>query len=174
MFKRIFLIFVLGIAWEIQAQTIKIGDTIPTFKTTTYNGEEFSIDSTLEHTTIFLFWATWNVPSLQLMEEIKEQYQFVNPVKRGVKQINIDVIDFCIDANKELYLASLKRENLPWPIHFNDYKGWESDLMNMLNIRKIPTMLIVNVKRQIIIIDVETKQLRNVLSNLILNLPLSN
>jgi Thioredoxin-like len=174
MFKGIIVVSFLGILYCAKAQTINIGDTIPAFNTFTVDSQFFALDTTLKRTTILLFWNTWNGPSTDLLDDLKEQYQFINPLKKGIRQQNIDVIDFCADVDKELHVINLKRSNLPWPIHLADYKGWESPVMNQLRITKTPTLMILDEKRKVIVIDPDPKQLRSILSNIKLNTLLSN
>jgi hypothetical protein len=174
MFKGLLVVSFLSLLLCAKAQTISLGDTFPVFSVLTVDSQTFKLDSVLERTTILLFWNTWNGPSIDLLEELKDQYQFMNPIKKGIRQQNIDVLDFCADMDKKLHVINLKRNNLPWSGHLADYKGWESPLINQLHITKIPTLIILDEKRKVIVIDPETKQLRSILSNIKLNNRLSN
>lgn len=89
-------------------------------------------------------------------------------------QQNIDVIDVSIDAKKVVYENAIKREALPWNIHLADFKGWESELIHTLKIQKIPSIIIVDENRKVLVLDPDIKQLRNVLSNIKINEQLSN
>ena len=155
-----------------KAQTV--GDTIPVFNLTTTSGQPFQLDTTLSKVTILLFWATWNPASMELLQELKEQYAFINPIKRGERILNLEVIDMSIDTDEKLLALNLKREDLPWSGHLADYKGWESIVLNQLKITKVPTLLILNEQRKVIVADPEPKQLRSILSNLKMNNQLSN
>jgi hypothetical protein len=68
----------------------------------------------------------------------------------------------------------VKREGWPWEQHLIDYKGWESSVLNNLGITKIPTLIIIEKNKKIIVIDPDINQLRNTLSNIKLNTSLSN
>lgn len=173
MLKGILLIALLGGFFSANAQIV-VGDTIPPYTFTLSNGNSFKLDSVLNRTTIILFWATWNPASIELLQELKDQYSFINPIKKGARVMNIDVIDISIDTDQLLHAINLKREHLPWSVHLADYKGWESTDINYFKITKIPTLIILNENRKVIIMDIEPKQLRSVLSNLKLDSGLSN
>lgn len=172
MIKVMLFVGLLGLVISSKAQTV--GDTIPVFNLTTTANQPFQLDTTLNKVTILLFWATWNPASMELLQELKEQYSFINPIKRGERVLNIDVIDMSIDMDEKLLALNLKRENLPWNTHLADYKGWESVVLNQLKISKVPTLLILNEQRKVMVADPEPKQLRSILSNLKMNNQLSN
>ena len=175
--SRFFFFFFLLYTLVAKAQapvTLKLSDTVPVFETLDQDAQPFVLDSLLKRPLVLLFWASWNEPSRQLINELKQAYPVINPVKRAKLQLNIDVIDFCIDTKQDLHQLFLKRENFPWPVHLADYKGWESEIINLLKVQKVPTLLILDENRKIIVADPELKQLRSTLSNIKVNEQLPN
>lgn len=157
------------------AQTqLKPGDTLPYFSSQTILNQPFNLDTTLSTPTLLFFWASWNTNSLQLLQELKQNYLSVNPIKRGKQQLNIQFIDVSLDQDSEMLHAALKRENLPWPTHLVENKGWESDLIHQLNLNKIPTLVVIDSSRKIILCDPDPKLIKNYLSNIVVNQGLSN
>lgn len=176
MFKwqGVFILLMLSSFWvNAQRTQPEAGDTIPVFDAQATNGQ-YQLDSVLPRPLVIVFWASWNEPSLQLLEELKQQYSFINPTKRGIIQEFIDVIDISIDTKPDAHRITLKREDWPWETHITDFKGWESDVVGLLHIQKVPTMLIIDERRKVLVVDPEMKQLRNVLSNIKMNVALSN
>lgn len=157
-----------------QAPAFQPSDTLPVFETTDVNAQPFRLDSVLKRPVVIVFWATWNEASRQLVDELKQIYPSVNPVRRARLQQNIDVIDFCLDTKPDLHQVALKRENYPWAVHLADYKGWESELITRLGIVRIPTLFILDEQRRILVLDPDIKQLRNILSNIRVDQQLSN
>jgi thiol-disulfide isomerase/thioredoxin len=175
MLKWLIIYTALLLSGSASAQrTLRLSDTFPVFEMQTLGGETYNNDSTLQYPTIYLFWASWSLPSLELMDEIKQHYNVINPTRRGVRQIYIDVVDVSIDTKTDLHRIAVKRESLPWEQHLIDYKGWESSVLNALGITKIPTLIIVDKNKKVIVIDPDINQLRNTLSNIKLNTSLSN
>lgn len=153
---------------------LKLADTVPVFETLNQDAQRFALDTILKRPLVLIVWASWNEPSRQLINELKQAYPVINPVKRAKLQLNIDVVDFCLDTKQDIHQLVLKRENLPWEAHLADYKGWESEVVNLLKIQKIPTLIIIDERRKVIVVDPELKQLRNVLSNIKVNEQLPN
>lgn len=175
MFKWVIIGSSLFISVQVLAQRNQaLNDTFPVFQLPTLTGETYSNDSNLLYPTIYIFWASWNLPSLELLNEIKQHYPIINPTRRGEIQMFIDVIDISIDTKPDLHRITVKRENWPWQQHLVDYKGWESSILNTLGITKIPTMIIVDKNKKVIVVDPDINQLRNILSNIKLNTTLSN
>lgn len=166
-----FLLLIPGFTGK--AQSLQVGDTLPVFETFAENAEPFVLDTALARPLVILFWTTWNEPSRQLLDELKQAYVAINPVKRAQLQLTIDFIDFCMDTRQDMHEIVLKRENLPWKTHLADYKGWESDLISLLGIRKLPTLLIIDEHRRVLVVDPDIKQIRSILSNIKVNEQLS-
>lgn len=145
-------------------KSYKVGDTLPIFTSQTHEGAAFKLDTILPRTTLVVFWASWNTPSMQLLNEIKQQYAFVNPTRRGVLNQNVDVVDVCLDQRREVYNIVLKREDWPWETHLYDGLGWESDVVKALNLKIIPTIFLVNQYRKIIQMNPEVSQIRSMLT----------
>lgn len=175
--NRVVLFVFLFCGLLVKAQspaTLKLSDTVPVFESLNQDAQPFVLDTVLKRPLVLLFWASWNDASRQLISELKQAYPAVNPVKRAKLQLNIDVIDFCIDTKQDLHQLVLKRENFPWPVHLADYKGWESEIINLLRIQKVPTLIILDQNRKVIVADPDIKQLRNTLLNITVNEQLPN
>jgi len=153
---------------------LNAGDTFPLFVTTTVNGQQYALDSNLNTPLVICFWASWNAPSVQILNELKQHFIFINPVKKGKQQENIQFVDFALDTEQEILAAAIKRFELPWPNHLGDFKGWESELVHHIQLKKIPALYIIAPNRKILVKDPDLKTLKNILSNIKLNQALSN
>lgn len=174
--RKIGILLFLGMVFNqvFAQQTFKANDTIPVFNSNTSTGGIYVFDSILSHPSVIICWATWNEPSLQLLETLNEVYAELNPIKRGVQQQQFHVIDFSIDTNKDLYTVFFAQHKVFWQTHLIDFNGWESDVTTVLKLQKIPTIFIVDTNRKVLAVDVDIKQLKSTLSNIITNKGLSN
>ena len=118
--------------------------------------------------------ANFDSVETSMLEEINQQYPFVNPTRRTVFYHNIDVVDFSIDQRAEIHRITLKRENWNWPTHLITDKSWESEVISTLGITKIPTVFIVDKYRKILVVDPDVKQMRSILAPFRAPFPLSN
>jgi hypothetical protein len=175
MFKWLLIFIGFLVSGSLYAQRVlRLSDTFPVFQLPTTTEETYTNDTTLQYPTIYVFWASWSLASLELLDVIKQHYYVINPTRRGVRQMFIDVVDISIDNKPDHHRIALKREGWPWEQHVFDNKGWESSVLNNLGITKIPTLIIVEKNKKIIVIDPDINQLRNTLSNIKLNTSLSN
>ena len=144
------------------AQHYKLGDTLPVIQTPT-----FKLDSVLDKPMLMVFWASWNPASMEMLETVKSHYYTINPVKRGVEQTRMYMVDFSIDQQQGPYQITLKRENLPWKTHVCDFEGWESELVYQFKITQIPSVWVIDEHRCIIACNPDPKQLRNMLLRIV-------
>ncbi len=174
MYKWFLLVIICANGFISNAQiNYKIGDTIPVFSATTHDGGFYTLDTVLPRKTILVLWASWNSYSMQLMNEIKQQYAFVNPTRRGIFYHNVEVIDISIDQRKDLYDLTLYREKWQWETHLYEKFGWESDVINLLKLKQVPTFFLLDENRVVLSINPDVTQIRSLLSKyrVVQNLP---
>lgn len=165
MLKWLMIGVLTSVSFSVTAQhTFVVGDTLPVFIAETHLKQTYTLDTVLERPMLLVVWASWNEPSMSILEEINQQYAFVNPTRRGVFYHNIDVVDIAMDLRENMYQVTLKREEWPWNTHLLANKGWETDLILTLKVNRIPTVFLVDKHRKILAIDPEVKQIRSLLT----------
>jgi hypothetical protein len=67
MFKWLLISIAFLVSSSVSAQRVlHLSDTFPVFQLPTITGETYTNDSTLQYPTIYVFWASWNLASLEL------------------------------------------------------------------------------------------------------------
>lgn len=157
------LLFLLCIP-RLQAQ-YAFGDTISLPQLQQFGGDTINrADLIGTKPLVIVCWASWNGASRSLMDDVGELYESLNPMKKTGREMNFDVVDISIDTRQDLYTTYLKREAFPWKYHVNDLQGWESDVITQLNIRKVPTIWVIDRRGIVVAVDVDRKQLRQTLN----------
>ena len=85
------------------------------------------------------FWATWCGPCVADMPNMKKLYEEYKD--RGVAFLGVN-LDDGDDGRKKLE-SFVERNALPWPQHY-DGKAWDSPLVDLLGVRAIPTVVVVD------------------------------
>jgi cytochrome c biogenesis protein CcmG/thiol:disulfide interchange protein DsbE len=91
-----------------QQGTVGVGEMVPEFKLTTFEGEEFDIRELRGKVVVINFWASWCSPCEQEAVELEEAYQFFKG--EGVVFLGVDYVDSEPEA-----LAYLAKFNITYP-----------------------------------------------------------
>src|SRR5437868_2643448 len=55
-----------------------------------------------------------------------------------------------LDQSKELWMKAIAKDNLYWPYHISDLKGWQSSAAALYGVNSIPTNFLIDGKGVII------------------------
>ena len=105
------------------------------------------------------FWASWCGPCR------KENPNVVKLYKKYRKK-NFTVYSVSLDEDGTKWKQAIKMDNLIWPNHVSDLKGWQSSVVPMFNIQGIPYTVLVNPEGKIIGINLRGQELENKLKEI--------
>lgn len=129
---------------------LKIGSASPFFRIQNIGGQEITSDKYLGKLTVIDFWATWCIPCLEKLPELKE----INE-KYGKK---INLISISIDRDIPLWKEVVKKKEMNWE-NLCDGLGSRSPVAIDFNIDSIPRLLILN-ENSIILYDSNSSNIR--------------
>jgi cytochrome c biogenesis protein CcmG/thiol:disulfide interchange protein DsbE len=103
------LLFVLGFGLIRSRQgTVAVGEEVPDFKLTTFDGDEIDILELRDKVVVINFWASWCSPCEQEALELEEAYRAFKD--EGVIFLGVDYVDTEPEA-----LAYLKKFDITYP-----------------------------------------------------------
>ena len=82
------------------------------------------------------FWATWCVPCVAEIPNVKKAYEKLQP--KG-----FEIVGISFDDDKEKLQKFVSKEQMPWP-QFFDGEGWQNKFGQRYGINGIPTMWLVD------------------------------
>lgn len=124
---------------------VKIGAQIPEISEKDTSGNDFKISSLKGKFILIDFWASWCVPCLQQVPELKRVFN-----KYGGK--NFAILSISIDDDKSKWIQAIKRENLNW-FNISDLKATEGPAAQVFNIREIPQLFLIDPDGKIVAKD---------------------
>lgn len=108
--------------------SLKIGEKMPAFTATDFNGKQVSLADMDATVNIILLWASWNYESVSLQNQIQKLSQHEDRVK---------VLGICIDANSKACRRITDRDSIKWST-ICDGRMWETPVIKKIGLSYLP------------------------------------
>jgi thiol-disulfide isomerase/thioredoxin len=129
----------------------------------TVDGKDFDLESMKGKVILVDFWATWCGPCLQEMPHVREMYE-------GYHGKGFEVVGVSLDEKRDVRLAFLTEEKLPWVQLYADAEGttgWSNPIARHYGISGIPTAILIGQDGNVVSLEARggelTKQLEKLL-----------
>jgi len=160
--KFILLVTISLITFNLYSQELKVGDKAPEIIQNLITGEEFSLYELKGQMVLIDFWAAWCKPCRKENPNVVEVYQKYKDekFKNGEK---FTVFSVSLDAKKEMWEKAVVDDQLIWPYHVSDLKGWRNSAARMYGVQSIPSNFLIDGDGVIIAINLRGDDLDAVL-----------
>ncbi len=151
-----------AIAYEIQARLMtKAGRPYRDIISKTADGKSVRLSDYIKpgHITLVDFWASWCVPCIMELKDIKTLY-----AKYHAKGLNI--VSISLDTKKEAWLAAVKKQQIPWT-QLSDLKGWQGKATKDYAISAIPYIILIDQQGKIAVQNLHSNLLENCIKKLL-------
>jgi thiol-disulfide isomerase/thioredoxin len=122
-----------------------VGAECPPIAFTALDGRKVDLKSLRGKVVLVDFWATWCVPCVWKIPEVKELYQKEH--HRG-----LEVIGISLDREREKLTEFVKKNELAWPQYY-DGKDWQNEISDRFGVQAIPQLWLVDRKGNVAAID---------------------
>lgn len=92
------------------------------------------------------FWASWDAESRQRQRELI-------PIKEKYKVHNFDILSVSLDTDREAWLKAVEEDSVTWR-QACDFEGWATDVVERMQINRLPANVLLNPLRRIQAIDI--------------------
>ncbi|MFT5822452.1 MAG: peroxiredoxin [Crocinitomix sp.] len=124
------------------------------------NGKTIKLSDLRGQVVLLDFWASWCVPCR------KENPNVVN-VYNQYKDKGFTVFSVSLDDNRDNWLSAIEADNLIWPNHVSDLKGWQSAGAALYGVESIPATFLIDTEGKIIATDLRGPALERKLQEIL-------
>jgi len=125
-----------------------------------YNGKPIALSSLRGKIVLIDFWASWCAPCRKENPNVVKTYE-------KYKDKGFTIYSVSLDENKDAWMKAITADNLSWPNHVSDLKGWSSDAVREYNVTGIPATFLLDKEGIIIGENLRGAELENKLKEVL-------
>lgn len=105
------------------------------------------------------FWASWCGPCRKENPNVVKTYE-------KYKKDGFTIMSVSLDTDRSKWLAAIKQDNLSWPNHVSDLKGWSSKVGRLYEVGSVPFTVLIDKEGRIIKVNLRGEALEKELSKI--------
>lgn len=117
---------------------LRVGQRAPELEFKNPNDSLIKLSSLRGHYVLIDFWASWCGPCRAENPNVVKAYTKYKDAKynfgKGFRIFNVS-----LDQNKDAWKKAIEKDNLNWPYHVSDLKGWGAEPAAKYGVNSIPT-----------------------------------
>ncbi|MGV6861526.1 MAG: redoxin domain-containing protein [Putridiphycobacter sp.] len=103
----------------------------------TPEGKELKLSDLRGKVVLLDFWASWCMPCRQENPNVVANYE-------RFKSKGFTVFSVSLDTDKAAWEQAIKSDNLSWPNHVSDLKGWQTPVIQQYGVNSIPSSFLID------------------------------
>lgn len=146
---------------DLQGIHLKRGEIAPDFVSSRPDGSELALLGLRGSYVLLDFWASWSGLSREENTTLLKAWERFG--EKGLKILQVSV-----DDERKAWTAAIAEDGLTWD-HVSDLKRWESPVVDLYAVERIPFNVLIDPAGRIIEIDLHGEQLLNKLEQIMKN-----
>lgn len=138
----------------------KEGSEVPDISLPDFNGNTIKLSSLRGKVVLLDFWASWCGPCRKENPNVVKAYE-------AFKDKGFTIYSVSLDTDKDKWVAGIKKDQLYWPNHVSELKGWQSSVCEMYGVRSIPQSFLLDKEGKVIATNLRGEQLFNTIQSVV-------
>jgi peroxiredoxin len=144
---------------ELQGSHLKKGEIAPDFVSSRPDGSEFALVNLRGSYVLLDFWASWSRLS-------REENATLVKARERFGEKGLRILQVSVDDEREAWTDAIAEDGLEWD-HVSDLKRWETPVVDLYAVERIPFNVLIDPAGRIMEIDIHGEQLLNKLEQIL-------
>ena len=146
---------------ENQGPRLNLGEIAPDFVSSRPDGTEMTLRSLRGNYVLLSFWASWS-------KLCREENAVLVKAQERFWEKNFRILQVSVDDNRKAWTGAIEEDALAWD-HVSDLNRWETPVVNLYGVERIPFTVIVDPAGKIVATDLFGEPLLDKLNQLLNN-----
>lgn len=144
---------------DLKKQKESVGQSVPDISMSNPDGETLQLSDLHGKVVLVDFWASWCGPCRRENPNVVKAYEKYN--KDG-----FEVFSISLDSDLNRWMAAIEKDNLTWPNHVSDLKGWKNAAARKYGVKGIPHTILLDREGKVVGVKLRGAQLDKELEKL--------